>query len=101
MASARAVRSPRAQRDLFSIWHYIAHENAPSIADAFLARLTDAMSFIASAPHIGRERPDLPGNLRSFSVRPYAIFYQIIPEGDGIVVVRVIHSARDLPRRLG
>jgi len=33
-------------------------------------------------------------NIRHFTVRPYVIFYR--PQDDGIELVRVLHSARDI-----
>jgi toxin ParE1/3/4 len=94
MASPRILRSPEARQDLLDIWSYIAEENAPSVADAVLARLQGAMEVLAHAPLIGRERPEFSGNPRSIAVKPYVIFYE--PIADGIVIWRVLHGARDL-----
>lgn len=98
MAAPRILRAPEARQDLLDIWAYIAEQSAASIADAFLARLMGAMEVIAYAPHIGRERSEFPGSPRSIAVRPYIIFYEPLPEGDGILVWRVLHGARDLER---
>ena len=35
---------------------------------------------------------------RSFVVRPYVVFYEPLPDDNGILVWRIIHGARDLPR---
>ena len=44
---------------------------------------------------MGRARPELSGGLRSFPTRtPYIIFY--LPNDDGLLVVRVLHHARDI-----
>ena len=53
---------------------------------------------LAQAPLIGRERTEFSGRPRSFTVRPYVIFYEPLAEGDGILVWRVIHGARNLQR---
>jgi plasmid stabilization system protein ParE len=58
------------------------------------------MDVVATAPYIGRERPDFSGNPRSIVVRPYVIFYKPFAEGDGIHVWRVLHGARNIPRIL-
>jgi plasmid stabilization system protein ParE len=100
MAPPRILRAPEAKQDLLDIWAYIACESAPSIADAFLARIEGAMEIVAFAPYIGRERPEFIGRPRSIPVRPYMIFYEPLPEGDGITVWRVMHGHRDFPRRL-
>ena len=100
MTAPRIVRAPRARQDLLDIWALIAREAAPPVADAFLARIYGALDVIAYAPHIGRERAEFRGSPRSIPVPPYIIFYAPLPEGDGIMVWRVIHGARRLTSRL-
>ena len=98
MPVSRIQRAPEAQQDLLDIWNYIARESTASIADTFLARLYGALEMVAYAPYIGRERAEISGSPRSIVVRPYVIFYEPLPEGDGILVWRVIHGARELRR---
>ena len=98
MAGPRILRAPEARQDLLDIWNYVAREAAPAVADSVLARLYGAMEVVADAPLIGRERPEFPGTPRSIAVRPYVIFYEPLPEVDGILMWRVIHGARNLPR---
>ena len=43
---------------------------------------------------MGRARDELAADLRSFPFARYVIFYE--PIEDGIDVVRVLHSARDI-----
>ena len=43
---------------------------------------------------IGRARPELRENLRSFPYGAYLILYRAI--GDGVEIVRVVHAARNL-----
>ncbi|WP_337188376.1 type II toxin-antitoxin system RelE/ParE family toxin [Phenylobacterium sp.] len=90
----RILRAPLARTDLLDLWAYIADESSPTIADTFLARIYGALEVVASAPYIGRERSEFPGSPRSIVVRPYVIFYEPLPEGDGIAVWRVLHGAR-------
>jgi toxin ParE1/3/4 len=45
-------------------------------------------------PHVGRPRPDLGRNLRSFAVANYIIFY--VPQTEGIDIVRVMHGRQDI-----
>ena len=78
------------------------HRASSGDADAFylqqllLGRIYGALEVLAFAPRIGRERAEFAGSPRSFSVRPYVIFYEPLPEGDGILVWRILHGARDL-----
>jgi toxin ParE1/3/4 len=98
VANPRILRAPEARQDLLDIWHYLARESSTSIADTFLARLYGALEIVAYAPYIGRERPEFSGTPRSIVVRPYVVFYEPLPEGDGILIWRVVHGARDLRR---
>ena len=50
---------------------------------------------LAQTPGIGRSRKDLRPDLFSFPVGKHVLFYR--PQPGGIVLVRVIHGARDLP----
>jgi len=42
------LRTPEAHQDLLEIWTWIARENAPSVADAVLARIHGALEVLAS-----------------------------------------------------
>ena len=90
---ARIARQPQARRDLIEIWNYIADDNVRS-ADALIDRVDAKLTLLATNPKLGRVRDELSIGLRSFSVGHYILFYQTIP--DGILLVRVLHSARDL-----
>jgi toxin ParE1/3/4 len=92
----RIIRSSIAQQDLIEIWLYIAKENSTQVADAILARLSGALEVLSSAPLIGRRRTDFTGKPRSLAVRPYVIFYEPLPEKDGIMIWRILHGARRL-----
>lgn len=48
---------------------------------------------------MGRAREELAASLRSFPFGRYVIFY--VPIEDGIDVVRVLHSARDIDAIFG
>jgi toxin ParE1/3/4 len=79
--------------DLAEIWAYIA-EDSPRQADILAVRIDQEFKVLARNPNIGRARPELLANLRSFPVGLYIIFY--IPRPRGIEVIRVLHGARDL-----
>ena len=46
-------------------------------------------------PEMGRLRPELAPELRSWAMSEYVIFYR--PVKDGILIARVLHGYRDLP----
>jgi toxin ParE1/3/4 len=82
-----------ARQDLDEIWLYIAEDNLPA-ADSFLDALYDRFVLLAQQPLLGRARPELAPNLRSFPVGNYVMFYR--PIDDGIEVARVLHGSRDI-----
>lgn len=84
---------PRAQDDITEIWGYIADDSELQ-ADAFVDRLDAKFQLLARQPRLGRAREELAPGLRSFPLGRYVIFYESVL--DGIAVVRVLHSARDL-----
>jgi toxin ParE1/3/4 len=89
----RIVVRPRASVDLAEIWAFIA-EDSIKHADKFAALIDDHFRALARRPHIGRSRPELAPDLRSFPVGQYVIFYLPLPKG--VEIVRVLHGARDI-----
>lgn len=86
-------RLPRAQADLDGIWDYIA-QNSPANATRLLRRIDSLCQTLADNPLMGRARPELGADLRSFPAGDYIIFYRPIENGVGIV--RVLHGSRDI-----
>jgi len=91
---AGATFAPAAEADLEAIHDHIAADN-PAAAAELVARLEDLAARLAETPGMGRARPDLLPDLRSFPLGSYLLFYR--PGAGGIEVVRVLHGARDLP----
>jgi len=88
-------RRPLAERDLVEIWAYIAADS-DAFADAMLDRIEEKLLLLADRPKLGRARPELRAELRSFTVGNYVLFYE--PDDTGITLVRVLHGARDIGR---
>ncbi|MBI5430668.1 MAG: type II toxin-antitoxin system RelE/ParE family toxin [Nitrosomonadales bacterium] len=83
-----------AETDLLELWVTIAEENLTA-ADKILDVIQAATTLLGAQPEMGRARPELAEGLRSLPTRtPYLIFY--LPDGDGLLVVRVLHHARDI-----
>jgi toxin ParE1/3/4 len=87
------IKRPLARRDLIEIWDYIA-EDSETRADAFIETVDRKFQTLAKHPGMGRMRDELEAGVRSFPVGKYIIFYCAIP--DGVEIVRVLHSARDV-----
>lgn len=92
---ARLVIAPEASRDLREIRNYIAKDN-PEAARRVVTRLCDMARLLAGAPALGRRRPELGRDLRSFMADRYVLFYRPLQGATGIEVARVLHGARDL-----
>ena len=95
MAQLRFTES--AERDLIDIGNFIARDN-PATAARFVARLEEHCRLLAAHPLLGRVRDALAPQLRSLAYGRYVIFYRALP--DGVVIVRVLHAARDVRRAL-
>ena len=65
--------SPRARFDLIEIWCYIAEDSAAN-ADAFIAKLQEAIQVLARQPGTGRRREELAPGMQSFPFGSYVIF---------------------------
>ena len=83
----------QAQEDIDEILVYIAADDLDA-ALLFNDRLTNVFEMLADNTQIGRERPELKQDLRSFPQGSYLIFYN--KWAGQIAIVRVIHGARDL-----
>jgi toxin ParE1/3/4 len=90
---ANYIITPNAEKDIDETLLYISADNI-NAALAFNDRLINCFKLLADNAKIGRERPELKQDLRSFPEGNYLIFYR---EWSGIVaIVRVLHGARDL-----
>ena len=94
----RVVFTPHAEEDLGQIGDYIAQDN-PARALSFLAELRSHCERIGLAPLACPARSELGEHLRSCAHGHYTIFFQ--PGKERVLIVRVLHGARDVTRILG
>ena len=87
------LRSSLAEQDLIDIYLHISKDN-PFAAERLVRTINSKCELLARSPLIGRARPELRPDLRSFPFGAYLILYRAI--ADGIEVVRVVHAARNL-----
>lgn len=85
--------SQQAEKDLEDIWIYLAQQDEIG-ADRQVARLLDRFPMLAQFPNMGLQRNELLTGLRSFPIKPYIIFYIILPER--VEIVRILHQSRDI-----
>jgi toxin ParE1/3/4 len=85
----------QAKDDLSAVIQFIAADN-PDAAERFLTSVTSEYRRLGDAPEIGRSRDDLAPGVRSFPLAKYnyLVFYRTAP--DGVVILRFLHSARDI-----
>lgn len=93
----------RAEQDIDeAVGHYVAEAGA-DVAERFAAALADAFDLLGRNPGLGSQRYasllNLPG-LRAWPMRPWpqVVFY--LEREQQVVVVRVLHGARDIPATL-
>lgn len=87
------LKRPLAFSDLAEIWSFIADDSVAN-ADRFLGVMESKFNLLATQPRMGHMRDELMPNLRSFPIGRYVAFYFHV--ADGIDLVRVLHSARDI-----
>lgn len=94
--------SMRARRDLSQIKRYYNEVASSRVAQSVFERLIETMETLAEWPERYPPEPLLAkhGNFRVIRVKklPYKIFYHF--SGDYVLIVRVLHSKRDLKRIL-
>ncbi len=82
-----------AEEDLKEIWSYIAEHDAEA-ANKVVKEIIGKFAILRDHPQMGRAQNKPMVNLRSFAVKKYIIFYQ--PLEDGVEVLRIFHSSRDI-----
>lgn len=91
---AQILFTPLATEDLQEIWIYLAEKAGKETANNFLLEVKKKCETVAAFPESGRVRHELLLNLRSFPFKNYIIFY--LPLANGIEVLRILHSSRDI-----
>lgn len=94
----RPSYDPQALVDLEEIAFSIAQDNLER-AITFVAELRRRAQEAADGPKLFPMRPELADGIRSVRHGTYLIFF--IETDDGILVVRVLHGARNLLRIFG
>ncbi|MEO5338311.1 MAG: type II toxin-antitoxin system RelE/ParE family toxin [Magnetospirillum sp. WYHS-4] len=87
-----------ALHDLAEIGGYIAKDNKRE-AERFINRIKDKCREIAASSEMGRLREAFGSGVRTFPVGNYLIFYK--PTRSGVIVLRIIHGARNLLEAFG
>jgi plasmid stabilization system protein ParE len=96
----RATFLASVREDLLSIMAYIAEASGSvALGEAFARRLRDQCHRLASLNvTMGRARPELRADARSFPYRGYVIFFRYVE--DRFEVVNILEGHRDIERHL-
>jgi toxin ParE1/3/4 len=88
--------SAQAEAQLDGIWLFIARESGSiDAATRMVHGITDRFWLLATHPRMGRRRPELSGELRSFTAGDYVILYSI--EGENVMLIHcVLHGKQDI-----
>ncbi|MGK9236121.1 type II toxin-antitoxin system RelE/ParE family toxin [Inquilinus limosus] len=91
---------PAAQRDLLEILAFISRQSGSlAIAQDFVARLRRQCRHLAELPGaLGRARPELRPDIRSFQFGNYVIFFRY--RGDVFEVVNILEGHRDVEQHV-
>jgi toxin ParE1/3/4 len=89
--------TPVAERDLAEIFDYIADASGnPETARRFAASVETQCAKLARRPNtLGRSRPELRPDLRSFPFKGYVIFFRYLDD-DILEIVHIIEGHRDI-----
>ena len=85
--------SAAAVEDLKDIWEYVSQHNE-NAAGKLIKEIKNKFILLRDNPLVGREQNEFLVGLRSFIVKSYFIFYLLLD--NGIEVLRVLHSLRDI-----
>ena len=96
---------PRAESDLARQYEWYSEHADADVADKYLRAFDDSVSALASFPGLGSTRKFKASRLsgiQSYAVKSpfdvHLIFYRT--DATTLNILRVMHGARDLPRRL-
>ena len=91
---ATVLRTDQAEEDLIEILASLA-QGGSSASARFDALLSRKLELHSRFPGLGAPCDEIAPGLRTFTVWRYLIFYEELV--DGILIVRVMHGARDIP----
>ena len=95
---AQVIVSDPARRDLLDITRYLAQHAGLTTARRYSQRFSGALERLGKAPATGSPRPALGADARVVPIHPYVVVYDYI--GGQVVVLRVLHSRRNITRDL-
>ncbi len=97
--------SDKAEQDLFVHARHIAEDNRDA-AGKFISSFIETAQIVADMPFVGKQYKDTDVRIDGMRVLPirdfgkYLIFYRQTQKGKYLEIIRIIHSAQDIPTLL-
>jgi plasmid stabilization system protein ParE len=101
MAGARVEFSVKARTDIVRLLLWIALDSGEKQAQAVVDRINATIARLARRPRLGRVEQIFRGNPLVFTVYPWKIVYEPLPEGNGVNVLRILDTRQDIAALLG
>jgi toxin ParE1/3/4 len=95
----RVIFDPAASEDLDRIFAWIAKDN-PRAAFEIISRIETQVMRLAAPELVYMGGPGLVGGTRELIERSYIIVYRVDEAGDQVVVISIVHGARDRENQL-
>jgi toxin ParE1/3/4 len=90
------ILSPRAIRDLDSIWDYTEETWGIEQAERYVRDVRTACEGLASGRKQGRPAEDVRPGYRKLAAGSHFLFYRTLPDGV-IDIIRILHQSMDIP----
>ncbi len=90
---ADIVLTRLARADLAAIDRYTAAQHGIEAADSYTRGFAVAFDLLGRHPQAGAEQPMLGKGIRCLVHRKHRVFYTL--RDDSVIVIRVVHHARD------
>ena len=99
MKAQRLAYAAEALEDLASIRSYWRRVADPQLAASMITRIRATIRTARELPSAGAPRPEYRPNCRFVVQHPYVIYYDY--DGRTMIVLRVLHAARDRDEIMG
>ena len=90
--------TPKARQDLADIWDYTKANWGEAQADRYIRGVVAVCRELATGKRRGRSAEDIKHGYRRCAVGSHILFFR--QDGEGLVIVRVLHGRMDPKRRL-
>ena len=95
----RIVLAPRASDEFDDILLYTELHWGKRQRDAYRKALFDGLHRLAEFPGLGRARPDIEPDARSFVIRQHIVIYRATETE--LLISRILHTRQDIDAELG